>query len=646
MEETAVKSLRRCAAALAAMLLAACGSSTAPEGGADAASGWSTLGTPAAASARSIAMTAQAGAQWTDYNPPAQYPGMVTLPNQFIVMADGTRLAASVSLPADADGKAATGAFPAVLIQTPYNKATGASQPLNGSPDLYMAQHGYAQVVVDVRGTGSSEGQFSFLGSAEQSDYYATVDWVSKQLWCNGSVGLFGASYLGITALLTAAEQHPAVKAAFPVVPAGDLYRDLIYMGGEPNLEFLPLPVMLIDSYGLLNTQLTTDPAEALPALLQHLESLVSFQLPLLTGILAGSPDVTDDGPFWQSRSPIDHASTIRVPTFIVDGLHDIFQRGAPLMYEALKHQTTAKLLIGPWTHYQAGDGVGLPADGVPVLDHIELQWFDQYVKGLDVGADRLPNVTQYVYGYGHYVTAADWPQPLAQAQRLFLHGDDSLSAQAPAAGEAPISIVQDPIQGICAQSTSQWIAGEIGALDLPCLTYDNSAETLEAKYDTAPLTQPMYINGPILVDAWISTTAQDANLIARVDDVDPNGQAFALTAGLQDAQARAVDATRTRTLDQVPIEPWHPYTYASRQPVVSGDVVEVQIEVFTTSALIQAGHRLRVAIGASDFPPSVPPLPDLFQSLIGVLSIHSDATTPSSVVLPVVPASALSPAI
>src|SRR3546814_6030393 len=96
---------------------------------------------------------------------------------------------------------------------------------------------------------------------------------------------------------------------------------------------------------------------------------------------------------------------------------------------------------MGPWTHIQAAVGSGLPADGVPPLNHIELRWFDQYVKGMDVGAETMPNVTQYVLGLDHYVTARDWPHPDARAQRLYLRGDKSLSADAPAADEAPNNI-------------------------------------------------------------------------------------------------------------------------------------------------------------------------------------------------------------
>src|SRR3546814_13911699 len=85
-----------------------------------------------------------------------------------------------------------------------------------------------------------------------------------------------------------------------------------------------------------------------------------------------------------------------------------LFQRSEPISYETVKNQVPAKLLMGPWTHIQAAVGSGLPADGVPPLNHIELRWFDQYVKGMDVGAETMPNVTQYVLGLDHYVTRSE----------------------------------------------------------------------------------------------------------------------------------------------------------------------------------------------------------------------------------------------
>ncbi len=646
----------------AALILPGCGggdgaSGTATQGAISTASNlgptstqpanWTTLGTRAAVAQPGTSITSNAGAKWADYNPPALYAGVARQAMQTITMPDGTKLAAYVTLPADATGNAAAGPFPTVLVQTSYNGGTAQYEAsigmAIGAADPYIVQHGYATVVVDVRGTGQSQGTWDAFGADEQSDYGHVVDWVTQQPWSNGAIGLYGVSYLGITTVITAAQNHPAVKAAFPIVPIGDGYRDIVFTGGQTNLTFIPAWFGLVSVLSLTDPTLVTDPAIGLPTVLQHLISAVTtFQLPTMLQALLGSTATAYDGPFWATRSPLENDGKIRVPTFVVGGLHDLFQRSEPLTYEAIKTQAPAKLLIGPWTHLQAALGSGLPTDGVPPLNHIELQWFDQYVKGMNVGADTLPNVTQYVTGYGHYATATDWPHPQVQAQALFLHGDKSLSAIAPAMAERDNQVLQQPLSGACSISLAQWTAGLTGFIPLPCQTDDTLAEAADVKFETPPMPADTLINGPIEADVWVSTTALDAGVSVRIDDVDPAGNVTPLSDGLQTASLRAVDASRSRTMNGLTIQPWHPFTPASVQPVLPGVPMLVPVEVFPTSALIAKGHKLRVAVGASNLPQGVPPLPTLLNSLAGVLTIYSDAAHPSKVVLPVVPATAL----
>ncbi|TXH06424.1 MAG: CocE/NonD family hydrolase [Nevskiaceae bacterium] len=617
--------------------LAACGSSTAPSDhvSAPASAAWSTLGTRALPAAASAPITSNAGAQWVDYNPAETYAGQNTTTHT-VTMADGTVLSVAVSLPADANGMSAASPLPTIVTFTGYNKNLPGNTPVSG----YLGRHGYAEVLVDVRGTGSSGGVWDMFGPIEQADYVPVLDWVVAQPFCNGRIALYGESLLGITAALAASKQHPAVKAAFLKVPMADSYRDIVFTGGQTSIAFIPLWFGLVMAGSALNPQILDEPAAGLQiALTQLLNGVATVEVPLMLKAITGDSNTVYDNDFWAMRSPREQAGNIRVPTFIVGGLQDIFQRGEPLLYETIKRNAPAKLLIGPWTHTTIGSG--LPADGVPPFDHIALQWFDQYLRGRDSGASRLPNVTQYVYGLGHYVTSTDWPHPQASAQRLYLHGDKTVNANAPATGEASNVTLQEPVNGLCSASASQWTAGELGKLPLFCFSDDSAVEALDVKYETAPMAQDFYINGPIAVDLWVSTTGNDAGLSARIDDVD-GSTVTPLTNGLQTLSLRATDAARSRTLDGQVIQPWHRFTPAAVQGVTSGAPTAVSVEVFPTSALIKAGHKLRVSIGPSDFPHGLPPLPTLVNTAAGVLTIYSDATHPSSVVLPVVPASAL----
>lgn len=131
-------------------------------------------------------------------------------------MRDGTKIAIRVTLPADQNKQPDfTKPHPVILIQTAYN--TGFAGP---NPEF--VRRAYATVVADVRGTGSSEGGWQAFDGIEQQDSFEIIDWAGKQSWSNGNIGLYSVSYLGITSLLGASTQHPAVKAAFPMVPIGD----------------------------------------------------------------------------------------------------------------------------------------------------------------------------------------------------------------------------------------------------------------------------------------------------------------------------------------------------------------------------------------------------------------------------------------
>jgi putative CocE/NonD family hydrolase len=564
---------------------------------------------------------AATAAGWEPYDRPAQYAA-VTDRDVPITMPDGTVLRADVNRP-DAPGR-----FPVLITQTPYNK-TG---PL-GMGNQYLVQRGYVHVVVDVRGTGASGGTWDSFGPQEQADGPELVRWATTQPWSDGKIGLTGASYMGFTQLYTAAQRPAGLKAIFPVVPMADAYRDITLSGGQVNISFIPLWLGLVTGGGIVPPAWgATDPAGAAQTLADHVQGAADFQVHTVTDSTTGG-DTAFDGAFWKTRSPIEVLDRIRVPAFVVGGLHDLFQRGEPLVYERLKRHVPARLVMGPWTHLGGSTGQGLPADGVPSLDQLELRWFDHYLKGLDSHVERIPRVTQYVWGAGHYETQADWPEPALRPARAYLRANGELSREAPAGDEPGDSFTQHPLSGICTQSTSQWSAGLTEAL--PCTTDDRLNEAGEKTYTTAPLEQPLRLDGPIMAKLWVTTTAADAVTAVRVTDVAPDGTSTELTAGWLAASFRAVDRSRSRIVRRTLIQPWHPFTRASVLPVPKGEPVKLEVEVFPTSALIAPGHRLRLAVGPGDFPHQLPPLPQLRDELGGQVTILHDRAHPSSVVLP-----------
>ncbi len=604
---------------------------------------WSTLGTRSTEAKPNIPVSPGRITGWSDYNPPAVYSRRMSTEHH-IVMPDGAKLAATVVTPVDDSGKPVSMPLPTIVSMTAYNKLVGSFVPALGGANAYLVSHGYVHVIVDVRGTGASDGRWDSFGEPEQADYLPILQWIADQPFCDGNIGLYGISYVGITALLATTRGHPAVKAVFPIFPSADPYRDLVFAGGQVNLGFYPFWFIVVETLNLLNTNLLTDPLAWLTQLSDRLNSaLGEFSIPVLLDSVLGGEDIALDSEFWRIRSPIEQAEKIRVPTFIVGGLQDIFQRGEPLLYEALKNQTTTKLLIGPWAHLDVLD-VGplttkIPNGGVPPLDHIALQWFDRYLKGLNNGADQLPPVTQYVLGDGGFVSSADWPHPEAQAKRYYLRAQGALTEQAPVAEETDQQILQQPFSGLCSPSTDQSTGGVQGILPLPCYQYDNLATLLDARYETAPLDEGLYLNGPLQADIWISTSSKDTAISVRISDVSPTGQAAPVSDGLLMASLREVDERRSRTLNGVMIQPWHMFSPETKMPLApGGEPVLLRVEIAPASAFIAAGHRLRVSIGSIDFWHGIPPLPDLIAVLGGLTTVHVSEKHVSGIVVPVVP--------
>jgi putative CocE/NonD family hydrolase len=587
------------------------------------------LAAPVAA-ALCLLAPAAAQARWTSYDRPATN-GVVTEKNVPVAMRDGTVLSATVTRP-DRPGR-----YPILLTQTPYGKDS--ISMFLGSGASYLVQRGYVSILVDVRGTGTSGGTWDSFGTAEQLDGYDLTEWAARQPWSDGKVGLAGPSYMGLNQLLTAALRPPHLKVIFPVIPMADSYRDITFSGGDINVSFIPLWLGLVTAAGIFPPQQTLDGspqglASGLTTLASHASGALSFQASTVLRSGLGDEDIAYDGAFWKTRSTIEILDRIRVPAFVVGGHHDLFQRGEPLVYERLKRHVPARLLMGPWTHLQASQGQGLPANGVPSLTQIQLRWFDHWLKGLDTKVAAIPKVTQYVYGDARYETQADWPNPKLAPSRWYLRGGKALAPTAPKAAEAAQSFVQHPLSGICTVSTDQWTAGL--ASNFPC-SADERPNSLSggATYTSAPLPADLRLSGPVAARLWLTTTASDAAVTVRVQDVASGGTTVGLTNGWLNARFRAVDKRRSRYVRGKLVQPWHPFTKASLAPVKAGSPMALDVEVFPMSAVIKKGHRLQVTVDPADFPHQIPTLPGEQQRLGGQVKVLTDPAHPSSLLVP-----------
>ena len=572
----------------------------------------------------------------------ATYPKTVTVTELKIPMDDGVILRGDLILPADASGKAIAQKFPVITTITAYNKGVQqyAGGLAGGSPS-YLVQRGYAQLTVDARGTGTSGGRWCAFCARENADGAQVLQWAHEQSWSNGSTAMAGPSYMGIAQIFAAAGRPDGLKAIFPQVPAADVYRDVVASGGQLDVGFIPLWLGLVTATSLIPPAAPKD-ASPLLTLIEHLVGASTFTVPLVLKAFAGG-EPAYDGAFYTQRSPINVVSKVDVPTFLVSGEFDLFQRGTPLLFENLqKRGVPTKMIIGPWNHLQASGGEEVGKAGLGSLDELKLRWFDHYVKGIaDPGLDAdIPPITYYEQGTGAWRTAKTWVgDRTAASYRLTGTSktggtDGGLTQGRVTAGTSDVLPV--PVSGLCSRSTDQWTAGALsaGGFENPCLTDNALNDRTGAVFKTAPVTKAVALQGPINARLYVSSTTGDGMLSVALEDEAPDGTVTRLTGGWQVISHRKLDTTRSRYLNGKLIQPYHPFTEAAKSKLASGQVAPVDVELFPTGAKILPGHRLRIAVQGFDVPHLAPVLPDLLSTLT-VITVHNSARYPSEITIP-----------
>lgn len=621
------------------------------------------------------------------YFRPQAYPNMVVKRLQYVDNKNGIPIAIRVSVPADEQGNEIRGKFPTVLVTSAYQPNLMALLPIKlgggsllGIPDPYLVKRGYVQVTADALGTGASGGGWELFGQAEQDTYGDIVDWVKQQAWYNGKIGTSGISYLAITALYTAQQRPDDINAVFAPLPLGDAMRGTAGVGGLVNALFMSFWMENTQRLSTLNIPLALTNPRYISKITRinqrHAEQTDLFHLPMLNDALNGADYMAYDSDFWRTRSPLEIIDQIKAPTMLMGTLHDIFQRDEPLLFEALKNNNVdTRLLIYSGTHSSHGIEGLIASPQMQTMHQFMLQWFDEYLQDIDTGITDIPLVAQHVINYptqdtpspyrdDDYATTTDWPHPLAEVEKWYLHGDMSLSQQLPTgndihtmnAAEAPglsvgkakngydIDLKLDIKDGTrCSPSYEQWTLGTALFSDPRRCYRDNKAiEPYSLNYITAPMAEDYYINGPLMADLWISSTRTDAVISVRVDSIAPNGNSTPISTGLLLASMRTVDKERSRYIKGALIQPYHFFSKEKAQFLVPNEPTRMRIEIFPTSAVIPRGHRLQVSISPSNQAKGV--LNRWRQERVngGVTTIYNTPDHPSAIALPIVPVAAL----
>lgn len=572
-----------------------------------------------------------------------QYPDVVTENDLEIPMSDGTVLRANLTRPKDAAGAVVDDPLPVVVTITAYNKNVQQSSGFLGGDPAFLVKRGYLHLTVDARGTGSSEGTWCAFCTRENTDASEIMEWAHDQPWGNGNTAMIGPSYMGISQIFAASAKPAGLKAIFPQVPGADVYRDVVASGGQLDVGFIPLWLGLVTTTGVIPPAfVVSDPTSALGILVAHLLGAGSFTAPLLlTAALGG--DAAYDGDFYHQRSPINVVDDVAVPTFLISGEFDLFQRGTPLLFERLQQQgVPTKLIIGPWDHLQASSGAVVTDAGHGSLQELQLRWFDHYVKGMadpTLDSDIAP-LTYYEQGSGDWTESDRWIDSDLQATNFRLSG--SAANLRPAdlttgdVTDGTSDVLPIPVAGLCTRSASQWTVGILGQIPNPCLEDNAANDTAGVVFETDPVTEPIRLRGPINAKLYTESDSGDGMLSVTIEDVAPDGIVSPLTGGWQVLSHRALDDGRTRELDGEIIQPYHPFTRAAQEPLQPGEIAPIDVEVFPTAAIIRPGHRLRLAVQAFDIPhllPSVPGGP----GTLTVMTIHNSAEHASRVTIPTI---------
>lgn len=562
-------------------------------------------------------------------------------------MSDGRVLRARIDAPADpATGKPAAGKFPVILAETPYGKTLQPPIP------AFFVQRGYLGVTVDVAGTGGSEGQSQLFGNQEAKDSVEVIDWAAALPNSTGKVGMFGGSYLGIDQLFAAAAVGPnsPLKAIFPIDASVDPYRDLFTSGGIVNAES---GLGLIAAYFGVRTltpplERPTDIPDALRLAIEHAAAGIPFELTTgLDVLLEGSRRF--DGDYWRERAPETVLANIvrnGVPTYLVGGQYDVFQRGEPQLYSQLQNVAAGRpqfapmtadqpvdprfqLLFGPWDHSTAG--------GSPEIYDAAMRWFDQWLKGRDTGILDTTAPMHVIEPGGATYDARSYPNEGATPERFYLDANKKLSATAPGALGGADPLLFTGLSQACTRSTQQWSAGLIPPSVCGAKEPAPLPAPAQLTYTTPPLTDDVRLAGPIGLTLRTNSTASETLYTATLVDVAPEGKAVALSSGAQLGSLRAVDESRSwKGNGDGYLLPYHPLTKASAKAVPLLKTTRYDIEIRPVFASIPAGHRLQLRIGTGDVPHLLPP-PTSLLKLAGLSTVQHNAAALSFLELPVV---------
>jgi predicted acyl esterase len=497
-----------------------------------------------------------------------------------VVASDGVKLTVTLTAPGGIAPR------PTVVEFSPYGRDSGTLA--TGSD--------FNQLLVQLRGTGDSNGTFDALGPRTQQDVKEVLQWACDQPWSGGKLAINGFSASAITIYNSLHLQLPCVKAMVLRSGTFSLYRDLLMPGGISNLGPAAGVMLLIGAPALIQSpDRISDPASGLALLLGLLSA----------GLEGGFAHPTLDS-WWQQREfrgDVNH-----VPTLILNGFFDVESRGAFQAYQQLRSSGAHMLLVGGHDGAPAGTD-----DGVADAN----RWLDHFVRGVDNGIDAEPRVQMlmsrgdredYLKGDFTRRSATNWPLPgttwstlsLSTAKSGAGHAlSDGSLLKARALKTSNQTWVSAPSLPTATDIPTTALLGASGLNALtaivPLLTKMTLADAVGLTYSTQPLAADVASAGPLALNLTMSTTTPGTGIWAVVSDVSPDGVVHPLTVGRLNTDFPNVVAGKSLSAGGRIVQPYGDYSKAT--PAKPLAFRSYKVEFWPVGNVFEKGHRIRLTI-------------------------------------------------
>ncbi len=462
---------------------------------------------------------------------------------------------------------------PTILVRTPYGR--GSETP----GGMFYASRGYVYVTQDCRGREDSYGDWDPFVH-EGPDGYDTIQWIASQPWSNGNVGMIGGSYSGYVQWAAAVLNPPALKCIVPQVSPPDAMRNIPY---DMGVFFLYGDIWWAQIVAGRRSDFS-DFKGSLP----HPEKFDTLPLSKVDeAVLGRHLDFFDK---WLSRPTIGdwngmdftfHLADAHVPALHISGIWDGDEIGTHLNWNTMRElkRDNQWIVFGPWVHafntnHSFAD-VEYGPDAIIDLDSVTLRWFDTWLKGKDVGQNKVPHAKLFVTGANKWVDLADWPDSSMHAKTLYFAKDGLADTAGP---EGSRQYTYDPAKDHLAKEYLDPAASN------PTTVISEKTTRGGFLLESAPLMKDTAIAAPFNVKLCFTTSALDTDFFVDIADVAPNGQARLL------GQPGKVRASYLGGLDAV-------------RPLTPGKEYTVNITPWDFAHEFKKGHRIGLVVTSSMFP-------------------------------------------